>query len=143
MSSLKAPDSNGRKTLGGTDESRTVEGCLIGSQDSDGENGSCELSEVARVLELEEGDDEYVEPDENESINSVILDKSKSCGGKGAVSKWGKAVKVDRPSGIGNCNEEPRSSNDPKSTNKLDLIFASCPKSGGSRSCDWRSEVGT
>jgi hypothetical protein len=142
MSSLKAPDSNGRKTLGGTDGSRIDEGCLIGSQDSNVGNDSCKLpGDVVRSLKLADDDDDCVELGENELINSVKLDQSKSSRGNGKLSKWGKGepvrVLVDgsgRLAGTGNCNEELRSSNNPKSTNGLDLVFVSCPKSGGSRS---------
>jgi len=137
MSSPKVPDSNDRKTLGGTDGSRTDENCSIGSQDSNAWNDSCELpGGVARALKLADGDDECVELGENELINSLKLDQSKSSRGDRELCKCGEIIGLDgsgRPAGIGNCNEELRSSN-LKSTNELDLVFASCPKSGGSRS---------
>ena len=72
-------------------------------------------------------------------IDSVIVDQSMSCRRSEESVEWGEGVKeVDRsgggPAGIGNCNEELRSSNEPKSLGELDMIFASCPRSGGSRS---------
>lgn len=119
MSSLKAPESNGRNALGGIDGSRTDEGCLVESQDCDRKNDSCELPRgVAGTFELADCDDDCVELGEIVSINSVILDQSRSCKGNEELSK---AVKPDgsgKTAGIGNCNEELRSSNDPTSTNE-------------------------
>ena len=140
ISSVKAPDSNGRKMLGGANGSRTDEGWLVESQDCDGGNDSCEFrGGVGGILEPSNDDEDCVEPGINESINSVILDQSKSCRGSGELPEWGEAVKEVHmsgggPAGIGNCNEELKSSNESKSTNELDIVFASRPKSGGSRS---------
>jgi len=138
MSSLKAREPNGRKTLSGIDGSRTDEGCLVGSQDCDRKKNSCELPRgLAGAFELGDCDDDCVELGENVSINSVILGQSKSCRGNEELSKWGEAVKLDgsgRTAGIGNCNEELRTSNGPKSANERDLVSTSCAKSGGSRS---------
>ena len=83
----------------------------------------------------------------NESMNSEILDQSKSCGESGELPEWGEVEKeVDRseaqPEGVGNCNKEPRSPSGPKSTSERD-VFVSGPKSCSSRSWDVRSELGT
>jgi len=48
-----------------------------------------------------------------------------------------------QPTDIGNCNEELKSSKEPESLGEVNVVFASCPKFGGSRSCDVRSEPGT
>ena len=89
-------------------------------------------------LELVDGVDDCVEPGGKRLINSVIVDQSKSCKISEESTEWGEAARdVDRSGGrvcIGNCNEELRSSNEPKSLDKLDVIFASCPRSGGSGS---------
>jgi len=89
-----------------------------------------------------------VESGVNESMNSEILDQSKSCRGSGELPEWGEVAKeVDRsgvrPGGVGNCNKEPRSPSGPKSTSERDVVFTSGPKSCGSRSWDVRSELGT
>ena len=93
-------------------------------------------------------DDDCVESGGKRLINSGIVDKSKSCKRSEGSAEWGEAAReVDRSGGrpvcIGNCNKELRSSNEPKSLDKLDIIFASCPRSGGSRSSDARSDPGT
>jgi len=90
---------------------------------------------VGGSLELVSRVDDCVEPGGKRLINSVIVDQSKSC----KRSEESAAEKVDRsggggPAGIGNCNIELRSSNEPKSLDELDMIFASCPRSGGSKS---------
>ena len=87
-------------------------------------------------LELVNGDDDCVEPGGKRLINSVIVDQSRS---SEESPEWGNAGKEvcrsgGRPAGIGNCNKELRSSNEPKSLDELDVNFASCPGSGGSRS---------
>ena len=97
-------------------------------------------------LELVNGVDDCVDPGGKRLINSAIAE-SNSCRGEESA-EWGKAAKeVDKsgggPAGIGNCNKELRSSNKPRSLDELDMIFASCPRSGGSRSRDARSELGT
>jgi len=95
MFSLKRPDSNGRKMLGGTDGSRTDEGCLVELKDCDRYNDSCELS--GGKGETPELVNDCVESGVNESMNSVILDKSKSCRGNGELHGWGEVAKdVDR-----------------------------------------------
>jgi hypothetical protein len=76
---------------------------------------------VAGAFELADCDDDCVELGENVLINSVILGQSKSCRGNEGLSNWGEAVKLDgsgRNAGIGNCNEELRTSNGPTSTNE-------------------------
>lgn len=81
-SSMKAPDSDDRKTLGGTDRSSADNGCcLLVSQDG-GDNDPCEFpGGVGRALVLVNGDDDCMEPGGNRLINSVIVDQSRSCGG--------------------------------------------------------------
>lgn len=132
MSSLKGPESSGRKTLGGIDGSRTGEGCLVESQDCNRKNDSCALPRgMAGALELADCNDDCVELGENVSI---ILGQSKSCRGNEELSEWGEVVKMDgsgKTTGIGDCNEELRSSGAPKSTDERDLVSALCPKSGG------------
>ena len=134
-SSVKAPDPKGRKTLGGTDESSSDKSCSLVSQDCNRGNDSYEFSGGVGSLELINGDDNCVEPGGKRLINSVIVDQS--CKRSEESPEWGNAEKeVDRsggrPAGIGNCNKELRSSSEPKSLAKLDVIFASCPGSGGS-----------
>ena len=71
---------------------------------------------MAGAFEFADCDDDCVELGENVSINSVILGQSRSCRG----NELSKAVKLGgsgRTAGIGNGNEELRSSNDP-STNE-------------------------
>ena len=137
---MNAPDPKGRKALGGTDESIPDKSCSLESQDCNRGNDSYEFSDgVGGSLEFVNGDDDCVEPGGNRLINSVIVDQSRSCKRSEESPEWGNAEKeVDgsrgRPAGIGNCNKELRSSNEPKSLDKLDVIFASCPGSGGSRS---------
>jgi hypothetical protein len=139
-SPVKAPGPKGRKTLGGTDESSSDRSCSLASQDCDRGNDSNKFSEgVGGSLEPVNGDDDCVEPGGKRLINSVIVDQSKSCKRNEESPEWGNAEKeVDgsggRPTGIGNCNKELRSSNEPKSLDKLEVIFASCPGSGGFRS---------
>ena len=139
-SSVKEPDPKGRKTLGGTDVSSPDKGRSLTSQDCDRGNDSYEFSEgVGGSLELVNGDDGCVQPGGERLINSVIVDQSKSCKRSEESPVCGNAGKeVDmsggRPSGIGNCNKELRSSNEPKSLDKLEVIFASCPGSVGPRS---------
>ena len=132
---MKAPDPEGRKTLGGTDESSWDQSCSLSSEDI--ANDSYEFSEGVRgSLELVNGDEDCVDPGGKRLINSVIVDQSKSCKRSEESPEWGNAEKeVDRsggrPVGIGNCNKELRSSNEPKSLDKLFASFVSC---GGSRS---------
>jgi hypothetical protein len=81
-------------------------------------------------------------------MNSEILDQLKSCGESGKLPEWGEVAKeVDRlgvwPGGVGKCSKEPRSPSGAKSTSGRDVVFASGPKSCGSRSWDVRSELGT
>ena len=133
---MKVPDPEGRKTLGGTDESSSDKGCSLVSQDCNRGNDSYEFSRGVGSLELINGDDDCVEPGGKGLINSVIVNQS--CKSEESP-EWGNAEKeVDRSggctAGIGNCIKELRSSNEPKSLDKLDVIFASCPGSGGSRS---------
>ena len=89
-------------------------------------------------LELVNEDDDCVEPGGKRLINSIV-DQSMSCERSEESTEWGGATKeVDRsrggPAGIGNCNEEPRPSNEPKSLDELEMIFASSPRSGCSGS---------
>jgi hypothetical protein len=89
-SSVKAPDSNGRKTLGGIDGSRTDQ---LESHDCDEGNDA-----PGRVVTAE--DDDCVEPGEKESINSVRLDQSKSCiGSEELPERCDAAKEVDRSGG--------------------------------------------
>lgn len=131
---MKASDLKGRKTLGGTDESSSGKSCSPASQDCDRGNDSYEFSGgVGGSLELVDEENDCVEP------GGRLKNSSKSRTRSEESLKWGKAAKeVDksggRPAGIGNCNEETRSSNEPKSPDELNVIFASCPGSGGSRS---------
>ena len=80
----------------------------------------------------------------NESMNSEILDQSKTWGDgelpEGEVTKEVHRSGA-RPGCIGNCNKVPRSPSGPKSTSERDIVFASGPKSCGS-SWDVRSELG-
>ena len=139
-SSVKAPDPKGRKTLGGTDESSSDKSCSPASQDCDRGNDSNEFSGGVRGSpEAVDVDDDCVVPGGSRLINSVIVGQSKSCKRSEESPKSGEAAKeVDgsgrRPAGIGNCNKELRSSNEPRSLDRLDVIFVSCPRSGGSRS---------
>ena len=126
--------------LGGTDESSSGKSCLPASQDCDRGNDSYEFSGgVGGSLELVDGNDDCVEPDGKRLIYSVIVDQSRSWKSSEESPEWGNAEKeVDgsggRPAGIGNCNKELRSSNEPKSLDELNVNFASYPGSGGSRS---------
>lgn len=135
---MKAPDPKGRKTLGGIDESGPDKSCSPASQDCDRCNDSYEFSEGAgKSLELVNEDDDCVESGGKRLINPVIVDQSKSRKRSEESPECGNAEKeVDRsggrPIGIGNCNKELRSSNEPKSLDELDVIFASRPGSGGS-----------
>ena len=131
-SSVKAPDPKGRKTLGGTDGSSSDKSCSLVSQDCNRGNDSYEFSGGVGSPELINDDDDCVEPG-----GKRIVDQS--CKRSEESPEWGNAEKeVDRsggrPAGIGNWNKELRSSNEPKSLDELDVIFASCPGSGGSRS---------
>lgn len=149
MSSTRVPESKGRKALGGTDESSSNKGCSLPLQGCDGGSDRDEFSGgVGGLLEFVNGDDDCVEPGGKRLINSVIVDKSKSCNGSEGSAEWGEAAKeVDRsgggPADIGNWNKELRSSNEPESLDEREVIFASYPRSGGSRSCEARSELGT
>jgi hypothetical protein len=121
MSSVKAPDPKGRKTLGGTDGSSSDKSCSLASQDCNRGNDSYEFSEgVEGSLELVNGDDDCVEPGGKRLINSVIVDQSKSCKRSEESPEWDNDEKEverswGRPVDIGNCNKELRSSNEPKS----------------------------
>lgn len=139
---MKAPDPKGRKVLGGIDESSSNNGCSLAMQGCDGGNDRYEFSGgVGGSLELVNGDGDCVQSGGKRLIDSVIVDQSKSCKSSEEESaKRGEAAKeVGRsgggePAGIRNCNKELRSSSEPKLLDELDMIFASCPRSGGSRS---------
>ena len=137
-SSLKAPEPEGRKELGGTDGSSWDRGCSLASLDCDEGKDSNELSGgVGGPLELVDGDDHCVESGGKRLLNSVIVDQSKFSKENEESSEWDKAAKdVDRsgPVGVGNCNRELKSCSEPKSLEKLDVNVASRPRSGGSKS---------
>ena len=142
---VKAPDPKGRQALGGTDGSNWDKGSSLASQVCDEGNNSNELSGgVGGSLELDNGDDDCVESGGTGLMN-VIVDQSKFCQISEESSEWigGEADKSGGSAGIGNCNKELRSCSEPKLLDELDGVVASCPGSGGSRSCDERSELGT
>ena len=139
---MKAPDSKGTKTLGGTDGSSWDKCCTLALSDCDKGNDSNEVSGGVRgPLELVDGDDDCVGSGGKRLSKSVIVDQSKFSKSKSSKenekpSSWGKAAKeVVRlgPAGIGSCNKELRSCSEPKSL-KLDVNVASCPGFGNSRS---------
>ena len=93
---------------------------------------------MGESLEFINGVDDCVEPGGKRLINSMV-DQSKSGKRSEESTEWVEAAKeVDKTgggaAGIGNCNKELRSSNEPKLPDELDMVFVSCPGSGGSRS---------
>ena len=137
---MKVPDSKGRKALGGTNGSSSNNICSLALLGCDEGTDRYELlGGVGGSLELVNGGDDCVEPGGKRSMNSVILDKLMSFKRSKESPEWSEAAKeVDRsgggPAGIGNCNKELRSSNEPKLLDELNMISASRPRSGGSGS---------
>ncbi len=133
-SSVKAPDPKGRKALG----SSWDKGCSLASQVCDEGNDSSELSGgVGGSLKLDNEDDDCVESG-GRGLMNVIVDQSKSCQVSEESSEWIEgAIETDKSggsAGIGNCNKELRSPSEFKSLDELDVVVASCPSPGGSRS---------
>ena len=102
ISSVKAPGPQGRKTLGGTDESSPDRSCSLALKDCDRGDNSYEFSGgVGGSFELVvEEDNDCVEPGGKRLIDSVIVDQSKSCKRSDESSEWREAAKeVDRSGG--------------------------------------------